>query len=541
MRVPSGATDRQLYFVAVDATDLKTRETGLSSFTVVRSRNGAADATYTTPTVVEIDNATMPGVYALLIDEDTTITSGKDEEEVCVHITHAGMAPVTRTFELYRPKLTEGQTVAASSSKIDGVILADTVTTLTNLPAITAGWLTATGIAAGAITNAKFAAGAIDDAAIADGAIDAATFAAGAITATVIANGAIDAATFAADVDAEILSYLVDDATRIDASALNTASGNVPTILGQTGTTGVVVAAASKTGYTLSTAGLAALFTSDSGTTYASAVAGSVVKEIADNAGGSALTVAGIADGVWDEILSGHVGAGSTGEALGAAGAAGDPWITALPGAYGAGSAGKIIGDNINATISSRASQTSVDTVDNVVDAILVDTDNTIPGLINALAAFVDTEVAAILLQTGTNGVVVNSFTTAAKALLEIEANDALVANGLDSLATTQDVVDGVYNEATAGHVSAGTFGLLFAALLSLLDDARAEPGQGAPPVNPDAMTKLDYLYKAFRNRKAQTATQYSLYADDATTVDQKSVVSHDGTTVVVGEMATGP
>jgi hypothetical protein len=42
-----------------------------------------------------------------------------------------------------------------------------------------------------------------------------------AITAAKIANGAIDAATFAADVDAEILSYIVDDATRIDASDLN--------------------------------------------------------------------------------------------------------------------------------------------------------------------------------------------------------------------------------------------------------------------------------------------------------------------------------
>src|SRR6185436_10315015 len=44
-----------------------------------------------------------------------------------------------------------------------------TVTTLTNLPSITAGWLTATGIAADAITAAK----------IADNAIDTATFAAG--------------------------------------------------------------------------------------------------------------------------------------------------------------------------------------------------------------------------------------------------------------------------------------------------------------------------------------------------------------------------
>lgn len=67
-------------------------------------------------------------------------------------------------------------------------------------------------------------------------------------------------------------------------------------------------------------------------------------------------TAAAIADAVWDETLVGHAGAGSAGEALAAAGAAGDPWITPLPGAYGAGTAGKIVGDNLNATVSSRSS-----------------------------------------------------------------------------------------------------------------------------------------------------------------------------------------
>ena len=76
--------------------------------------------------------------------------------------------------------------------------------------------------------------------------------------------------------------------------------------------------------------------------------------------------VAEIADGVWDEIISGHSGAGSTGAALAAAGGSGDPWSTALPGAYGSGTAGKIIGDNINAPIG---------TVDTVVDAIKAVTD----------------------------------------------------------------------------------------------------------------------------------------------------------------------
>lgn len=89
-------------------------------------------------------------------------------------------------------------------------------------------------------------------------------------------------------------------------------------------------------------------------------------------------TAAVIADAVWDEATSGHVTGGSTGAAIIAAGSAGDPWSTSLPGAYGVGTAGKIIGDNINATISSRATQTSVDTIDD----------------------FLDTEIAAIKTQT---------------------------------------------------------------------------------------------------------------------------------------------
>ncbi len=58
--------------------------------------------------------------------------------------------------------------------------------------------------------------------------MDGVTLPAGIITAASIANAAIDAATFAADVDAEILSYLVDDATKIDASALNTHAAITP-------------------------------------------------------------------------------------------------------------------------------------------------------------------------------------------------------------------------------------------------------------------------------------------------------------------------
>lgn len=124
MRIPSGVTDQFIYFVAVDATDLKTRETGLSSFTVRRSRNGAASAAFTTPTVNETDVTNMPGVYELLLDEDMTIDSGDDSQAVCLHVTHAGMAPVTLQYELYRPKITAGETVTAASGRANADVIA---------------------------------------------------------------------------------------------------------------------------------------------------------------------------------------------------------------------------------------------------------------------------------------------------------------------------------------------------------------------------------------------------------------------------------
>ena len=67
----------------------------------------------------------------------------------------------------------------------------------------------------------------------------------------------------------------------------------------------------------MAASGLAALFLTNSGTTYAAAVTGSPVKETADNAGGSALTVTSIAAGVWDEDATDHQTQGTFGQTLG--------------------------------------------------------------------------------------------------------------------------------------------------------------------------------------------------------------------------------
>lgn len=75
----------------------------------------------------------------------------------------------------------------------------------------------------------------------------------------------------------------------------------------------------------------------------------------------------------------------------------------------------------IKTAVDTKASQTSVDTIDGIVDAILVDTGTTIPGTI----ATVDSNVDAILLDTGTDGVVISAATAnaIADALLKRDFN----------------------------------------------------------------------------------------------------------------------
>jgi len=112
----------------------------------------------------------------------------------------------------------------------------------------------------------------------------------------------------AAEVNAQC-DTAIADASLATAAALATVDGNVDAILADTGTDGVIVAE-------LKASALADLFDTDSGTTYGAAVAGSLVKETADNAGGSALTLAEIADAVWDEAAAGHTDAGKAGRQL---------------------------------------------------------------------------------------------------------------------------------------------------------------------------------------------------------------------------------
>ena len=180
-----------------------------------------------------------------------------------------------------------------------------------------------------------------------------------------------------------------------------------------------------------------------------------------------------IVDQVWDELLSGHTGAGSTGAGLSSASSAGDPWSTALPGSYGAGTAGKIVGDNVNATISSRASQTSLDTLDDYVDtevgAIKTKTDQLVFTVANQVDSnSLSVSATGIRTAVGMNSANLDSqisglatptnITAATGITVSSIGADAITASALATDAVNE-IVDQVWDELLSGHTGAGSTG----------------------------------------------------------------------------------
>jgi len=70
--------------------------------------------------------------------------------------------------------------------------------------------------------------------------------------------------------------------------------------------------------------------------------------------------------------------------------------------------------------------------------------------------------------------------------------------------------------------------------------DTLSELSQGAPTATPTIKTAIMLLYMLARNKKEVTSTELALYADDGSTKVTKSTLSDDGTTFTEGELATG-
>ena len=140
--------------------------------------------------------------------------------------------------------------------------------------------------------------------------------------------------------------------------------------------------------------------------------------------------------------------------------------------------------------------------------------------------------------------------TAAFKKLFDV-ATPVLVASdvmrGTDSAALASICTEGRLSELDAANLPTDVAARATPAQVNaevvdaLATDTYAEPAQGAPAATTTLAAKINYLFKAWRNRNTQTASQYSLYGDDAVTVDHKGTFADDGTTADRGEIATGP
>jgi hypothetical protein len=285
-------------------------------------------------------------------------------------------------------------------------------------------------------------------------------------------------------------------------------------------------------------------FDTDSTTTYASAVAGSVVKEIADNAGGASLTVQDIVDGVWDEAQADHADAGSFGEIA--------TEIAAILVDTGTTLDGKI------------------DTIDSTVDAILVDTAEigaagagltvlATQASVNTIDDLLDTEIPALTTAVAdlpTNAELATALGTADDAVLAAIAalNNLSQANirtavGLGSanldtqlgdlptnaeLATALGTADDAVLAAIAALNNLSAAQVNAEVVDALATDTYAEP-TGVPAATASLASKIGRLHEALRNRIDVTATEKTFYNDAGAALYKKSL-SDDGTVYTEAE-----
>lgn len=205
-----------------------------------------------------------------------------------------------------------------------------------------------------------------------------------------------------------------------------------------------------------------------------------------------------IADAVWDEDATGHQTGGTFGQAIGDPGASTETLFKA------------IVTDPAGTNIAADVIAIKAETATIVADTNELQTDWVDAGRLDAI-------LDARASQTSVDDLPTNAELATALAAADDAVLAAIAAlNNLSAAAVNAEVVD------------------------ALATDTYAEPGQGTPAATAALSAKINYLYKAWRNRTTQTATEYALYADDALTKDHEAIVSDDGVTFERGEVSTG-
>lgn len=275
-------------------------------------------------------------------------------------------------------------------------------------------------------------------------------------------------------------------------------------------------------------------------------------------------TAAANADAVWDELQAGHttpdtfgafldssVSGVSTG-GVSAGDIANAVWDLDATGHQTQGTFGQVLGDsaadtdsvwslantNLNATVSSRATQTSVDTVDDFVDTEIATITSRL-GTPSDLGggASIAANLADIEAQTDDIGVAGAGLTAADDAVMtrlgtpagaSVSADVAAIKAQTNNISTAGAIADAVWDEAQSGHTTPNTFGDF---LDSEVSGAGGSGGATASEIADEVQTRTIAAVTTVNGLAANTITAAATAADFKTEVTSGLATSSDVTT----------
>jgi hypothetical protein len=598
----STAARRRVPIWLVDATDGISAETGVTGTPRI-SKNGGASAS-ASATITQVDSTNMPGLYYL------ELTAGEVDTLGTIYI----------SFKTAATAQWHGVAHVVAYDPYDSVRAG--LTALPNAAAEAAGGLYTRGTGAGQINQS--ANGQVDvnveqwrDSApnvLVSGRVDASVgaMAADALTASALATSAVDeivdqvwdelrsghvgAGSFGEGV-ASVQGNVTGSVASVT-GAVGSVTGAVASVTGDVGGN-VVGSVASVTGAVGSVTGAVGSVTGSVGsvsgnvdgsvasvTGAVGSVTGSVGSVAAGGIDAAAIAtnaidadalasdaVDEIVDQVWDELRSGHVGAGSFGQGVASVQGNVTGSVASVTGAVGSvtGAVGSVTGDVGGNVVGSVASVTGA--VGSVTGSVGGNVDGSTASVTGAVGS-----VTGAVGSVASGGITSGSFGAGAidaAAIANAAIDAATFASGaIDAAALATDavneIVDQVWDEdIEAAHGGDASAGLLLRALGKgisdrtnnanlnallgvgdtsgndvpnqiLAGDTLAELSQGIPAATPTLSAAMMLLYMALRNKRDVTASWDEIH-NDAATVIAKAALSDDATTFTRAEMQSGP
>jgi len=164
---------------------------------------------------------------------------------------------------------------------------------------------------------------------------------------------------------------------------------------------------------------------------------------------------------------------------------------------------------------------------------ILNNTTSTIVNITSVLTRIAEVKVDTASTVVAIASVLTNYAQASVVAAVKVDTASTVVAIASVLANYAQASTIAALNDISAAEVNAEVLDVLNV-------DTFAEPGQEAPAATNTLAKKINYLFKFLRNKMTSTSTTASIYADNGSTVDQKSTVSDDGNTFTRGEFGSG-